>query len=619
MLHSSHAGKKFFHLSFALAIFATTVLVISLFYLKITVHGKFPPKTFVAGVDISNKDIDEAAILLEKSGTKFANAKIALTFKGKTYQLPVKEVHPQLFIPQTLSTIKETDGRDFGIFDLFIPRKYEEKNSAIVASIDEEKTWINIDSHFGLTGLEPKSANFKIKSDGTLEITPENDGVVVDRIELIKTIKSRISSLDNSPIEIKGINAKPLVSSSTLETQKEEIYNKLKYSVTLEDPIYSDDWHIKLKDHLDWVSFSTGENYCLPLIGGTIKDCNQSTQDKIHIQIKPEPFNSFIDDELSKWLDKPAQDVEIRELEANRATITGHGNDGYKIQRESLRGALELAIDNSVSKVKIPIIALPPKITIADALKEKGIKEKVAAGHTSYYGSPKDRVFNIKVAAAKLDGTLIAPGETFSFNGILGPVNGATGYRKELVIKKEGTVPDYGGGVCQVSTTVYRAALFAGLPIVERNEHSYAVSYYSQILGHGLDATIYIGGPNLRFTNDTGHYLAMQAYVDPDYELYIVLYGTSDGRSVEMEGPYISNHRKPPATIYEETTALAPGQTKESEHAHAGFNVLWYRYLTDKNGITKTEEITTNYRAMPAKILVGASASEEGELSPPAP
>jgi vancomycin resistance protein YoaR len=175
----------------------------------------------------------------------------------------------------------------------------------------------------------------------------------------------------------------------------------------------------------------------------------------------------------------------------------------------------------------------------------------------------------------------------------------------ELVIKPEGTIPEYGGGICQVSTTVYRAAVFAGLPIVERHPHSYAVTYYSQILGHGLDATIYLGGADLRFTNDTGNSMLMQAYVKDDYELYIVIYGTNDGRVVEMDGPYISNHHGAGPTVYVDSPNLKKGTQKQTEKAHGGFDALWYRNITLKNGEKIKEEIKSAYKAMPAKILTG--------------
>ena len=198
----------------------------------------------------------------------------------------------------------------------------------------------------------------------------------------------------------------------------------------------------------------------------------------------------------------------------------------------------------------------------------------------------------------------------FSFNQNLGAVDGRNGYKKELVIKKEGTIPEYGGGICQVSTTMFRSVLFGGLPVVERNEHSYAVRYYSQVLGDGLDATIYLGGADLKFENNTEQHILIQTFTESDYELYIVFYGTPDGRDVELEGPYLSNYHYPGPTVYIDTDKIAEGQTKQVEKPHTGFNVLWYRHLTDKDGNKTSEPVETRYRAIPAKIWVGVNDNE---------
>lgn len=325
----------------------------------------------------------------------------------------------------------------------------------------------------------------------------------------------------------------------------------------------------------------------------------------MEIKIKKEPFEKYIDEEISPWLDKPTTGVSIFRDEEERLVIEGDGHNGIKIERDRLRKYVEKAVKHMVKEVPVPTIETVPEVQISLGLQQLGIKQRLSVGHTSFYGSPKNRVHNIKTATQNFNGTLIAPGETFSFNKKLGIVDETTGYKEELVIKPEGTIPEYGGGICQVSTTLYRAALFSGINITERNQHSYAVSYYSQIMGHGLDATIYIGGADLKITNDTGHHLLVQAYVKSDYELYFILYGTSDGRSVEMDGPYLSNYKNPGPTIYEETTDLKPGATKRAEKAHKGFEALWYRTVKGADGKENKETIHTKYKAIPEKIMVG--------------
>lgn len=133
-----------------------------------------------------------------------------------------------------------------------------------------------------------------------------------------------------------------------------------------------------------------------------------------------------------------------------------------------------------------------------------------------------------------MTGVIVEPGETFSFNKYLGEVDGEHGFLPELVIKKSGTVPEFGGGLCQVSSTAFRAAMDAGLPITERRNHAYAVQYYAP---QGTDATIYPGVVDLKFTNDTPGSILVWPYEKDANTLIFDFYGTKDGRQVILEKP----------------------------------------------------------------------------------
>jgi len=236
-------------------------------------------------------------------------------------------------------------------------------------------------------------------------------------------------------------------------------------------------------------------------------------------------------------------------------------------------------------------------------LAAQGVKELIGTGHTAFAGSPNNRIHNIKTGIDKFNGLTIKPGETFSFNDNLGVVDDTTGYKLELVIKAEGTIPEYGGGICQVSSTAFKAALWSGLPIVERSNHSYAVSYYAQIDGYGLDSTIYPGVKDLRFTNDTPGTIVIQSYL-VGTDAYFKFYGTSDGRTVKMEGPIQSNYKPGGGTVLVPSKTLAPGAKKQVESSHPGFDILWTRTVI-KNGQEIKDKIISNYRATSNRILVG--------------
>ncbi len=563
---------------------ATAGIVFLLAYQK-TFHLTYPPKTFVSGLDISTLKTSEAKELLENQIKIFSENKIKFSFNDKVIEEKISNLEIDFLIEETLSTISLQDlSHDF--FKQLITKSIE-TNTSILININEEALNAFLLESFDISDISAKNANFKIGEKKNLEIIEETAGFKINIEELKISLLEDLKLLKNNSYEIELEEDLPNIKKEDLEELLPEMKSKLENKITLIDPVFSDNWTIRLIDYPDFIIFNEEENI-------------------IKIDINKEALDLFIDDKISKWLDRPAEDVIIEKDENEKIQIIGKGTDGTIIKRELFAEMIKNASNAKQNSVLIPIEPLTPKITVAEELTALGIKERLGVGHTSYYGSPANRVHNIKVGAERFNGTLIAPDEIFSFNTTLGPVNASTGYRKELVIKKEGTIPEFGGGLCQLSTTVYRAILFSGLPITDRRPHTYAVSYYSQIMGHGLDATIYLGGQDLKFKNNTGHHILLQAYVDGNYELYVTFYGTSDGRSVEMEGPYLSNYTSPGATEYITTNTLPAGQTKQVEKRHTGFTALWYRHLTDANGNTEKETIRSVYRAVPAKILVGA-------------
>ena len=473
------------------------------------------------------------------------------------------------------------------------------KEVPILVNIDDSKLE-NILSQLDYQEKLTKNANFLI-NNYRLEITPEVDGFIFDKEEMKKELTESFLG-GNSEFQVVLSKVSPHITQETLNEQYDYFQTLLNKNLTLVDPVYADNWDVKLINYPNWVIFDNNQEF----FSG-----NSEKNNSIQLKINTEAFNEFVDAEISQWLDKPANPLKISLDEEGNIISEGEGNTGYRIKRDDFTSRLlEVVLSEDQSELTIPVEYLESNLEIQQEVQDMGIKDVLSIGHTSYYGSTSNRIHNIKVGAERFKGVLLEPGEEFSFNTILGPVNGATGYRKELVIKPEGTIPEYGGGLCQVSTTTYRAALLAGLDITNRREHSYAVSYYSQILGHGLDATIYLGGQDFEFINNTEAPIYIHTFVENDYELYFIFLGTSDGRSVELEGPVISGYRSPGPTQYIETDTLKEGETKQVEKSHNGFSVLWKRHITDADGNVTTEDITTNYKAVPSKILVGTGSNE---------
>lgn len=450
----------------------------------------------------------------------------------------------------------------------------------------------------------PQARNAYFALDGKKrKITEAQSGVTPNLEPLVYEIKQQLVFLEHQPLVVEFRESPPTLFAADLQKYETTILNNFPKRLTL---VYEKQkWEANFEKHPDWIVFDK-KPYAVA-----------ADQLPFSLQWEPVAFSKFLQQYVSVQLEQTPENVKIFKDANGEIQFDGRAVDGRAIERERLLVLANSAITDLKVEVEIPLEVVPPKVEVAEDLQKIGIHELIGVGHTRFEGSPVNRKHNIGVGIARFNGVVIAPGEIFSFGKILGPVDGSTGYKKELVIKPEGTIPEYGGGICQVSSTIYRAAIFTGLSIVERSPHSYAVTYYSQIGGHGLDATVYPPARDLKFTNDTPGAILVQSYVD-GVDAYFKFYGTHDGRKVAMEGPFISNRISAPAEpLLVPDAKLKAGEKKQVEKAHGGFTALWYRNIT-QSGVTKKEEIISRYRAVPNKFLVGGEATPTGESKGPA-
>lgn len=314
---------------------------------------------------------------------------------------------------------------------------------------------------------------------------------------------------------------------------------------------------------------------------------------------------------ISEKIEKKPVDA-VFKFENNRVTTFKPSSLGQTVNTESLENiinskALTVMSSNKpqVLIIPIPIKIIEPKIT-TDKANNLGIKELIGEGHSLFYHSIPSRIYNINLAQGRINGVLVAPGEVFSFDKTLGDISAFTGYKQAYVIQGGKTVLGDGGGVCQVSTTFFRALLNAGLPILERNAHAYRVGYYEQDSPPGIDATIYVPTVDLKFKNDTENYILIQSEIDlNNLSLSFYLYGTNDGRKVTMTKPVVTNVRPAPEPIYQDDPTLPKGEVKQTDFAAAGANVYFTRTVTKDNKEIINDKFVSIYRPWQAVYLRG--------------
>jgi vancomycin resistance protein YoaR len=244
-----------------------------------------------------------------------------------------------------------------------------------------------------------------------------------------------------------------------------------------------------------------------------------------------------------------------------------------------------------------------PRVTDNATAAELGITELVNSETSYFYGSSAPRIQNIQTAASRFHGLLVAPGETFSMAQALGDVSLDNGYEEALIIFGDRTIKGVGGGVCQVSTTLFRNVFFAGFPIVERHPHAYRVYYYELTAGNshdaslaGLDATVFVPLVDFTFVNDTASWLLMETYVNPaGSALTWKFYSTSDGRRVEWSSTGLQNRVEAPPPLYQENPDLEKGEIRQVDWAVEGADVTVHRSVLKGDTTYLEDQFITHY------------------------
>ncbi len=320
---------------------------------------------------------------------------------------------------------------------------------------------------------------------------------------------------------------------------------------------------------------------------------------------------------LAQLVDTGTAEPRLR-FEDGELRIVEEGQPGWRLrQEEAAEQIANLLLSPSpiTRTITLPVEELKPRIT-AENLDSLGIKELVGEGKSSFVGSAEYRITNIIAGARRMDGVLIAPGEEFSFNRQLGEVNAENGFVEGYAIIGNRTQLEWGGGVCQDSTTVFRAAFWAGLPITERHAHAFYISWYDRFGlgpngdGQGLDASIYTGVADLKFINDTGNWLLMQADVDLAAQVLTVsLYGTKPNREVRLEGPFISNEVRAPAEpVYVDDPSLPRGTVRQSDTARNGRDITIERVILQDGVEISRDRFLTRFRAWPNIFVRGTGS-----------
>jgi vancomycin resistance protein YoaR len=320
------------------------------------------------------------------------------------------------------------------------------------------------------------------------------------------------------------------------------------------------------------------------------------------VVLKQVALRQFLQEQAPRLARGPANarfifNDETRKLEVIQPAVIGRELD--------VQASLQTINDKLVQgehNIPLTLIYTPPAVGNDATAEQLGITEQVVSYSSYFRGSSASRIQNIETAAARFHGLLIPPGATFSMADAMGDVSLDSGYAEALIIYGGRTIKGVGGGVCQVSTTLFRSVFFAGFPVVERYPHAYRVGYYEQTPNGydaslaGLDATVFVPVVDFKFVNDTPYWLLMETYVNPKAgRLTWKFYSTKDGRNVEWNTSGPQNIVSPPPPKYEENPDLGQGEIKQVDWAAEGADVLVTRTVYRDGQVLFSDQFATHY------------------------
>ena len=446
---------------------------------------------------------------------------------------------------------------------------------------------------------EPREATIRYQ-EGRLVITDAEEGKTVD-LDASAAAINRELALGNHTVPLAVKSTRPAISEEDLGAVK------IVAQTIIGEPIDmrhgGDTWTLSRARLGDMLVFSRVE------IDG---------RPSIVAGLDQEALTEFVEG-IARQVDKRARDARFRFADG-KLSLSEPEIDGLTVNVEETVELINAMVTTSRRQAALPVTIEKARVKASD-LDNIVIKDLLTSASTSYAGAIPQKAHNIQLATGRLNGVVVPPGEVFSMNASLGPATLASGFQVGYGITLSGsnmaTVPSVAGGICQVATTLYHAAFWAGLKIEQRLPHMYWIPRYGQPPKgmKGLDATVDDPWVDLKFRNNTGNWIAIQGYTS-DSSVYFSIYGINPGWKVTAEGPFISNVVQPDTTIVEQVDSSLPeGKSLWIEQAEPGFDSTIIRHVHDKDG-SEIDRYVVNSHYRPSRNVVLVSPKRQAAPTP---
>lgn len=569
----------------------TLLLVAVVIGFNISFAGKIYPGVTVASVDLSGMEPAQAAALLEKELAFPKQGKILFRDGEKIWLSSPAQVGFYLD-PQTTSAAAYQYGRNGGpttrLFDQF-KSWYLGTSLPPMYVFDQSIAQLYLQSIAVQTDSEMVEASLGVEGVDVI-VRPGQTGRHLNIPATLEDLRIQLGSMHDSEIELIINEDPPVILNVEEQAQiaRQILSEPLKLTVPGSQEGDPGPWTFEPDALAQMI---------------TIERIKDPEGERYQVGLQTAGLNSFLEGiapqlGLGRHNARLIFNDETRQLEVIEPAVVGRSLN--------VAGSIE-AINQKLlagdHKIALDLEHIEPEVGDDATAEQLGITELVSS-HTSYfYGSSAARIQNITTSAGQYHGVLVPPGATFSMGAALGDVSLDNGYAEALIIFGNRTIQGVGGGVCQVSTTLFRTVFFGGYPVTERYPHAYRVGYYElkadggyNTSMAGLDATVYTPLVDFKFTNDSSSWLLMETYVNQAARaLTWKFYSTSDGRTVEWHTTGLQNKVDPPDPLYEENPELAKGKIVQVDWAVEGADVTITRSVNRDNKTLFEDAYTTHY------------------------
>lgn len=568
----------------AILILATLLLFTSLFLITFFVltQKRIFPNISVAEYYLGCKDEHNASQELEKYFQEKKQEKLIFSYQNNTYQIPTNAIELNYLPDESVEKAFQITRNQDWFKNLKI--KFQALKNGFNLKPEfkyNQQKWEQKTASFSAELTNPPIPPSLKLENNQIQVDKGREGQEIEKEKLTKNMERNLAEFADKEINIP-------IKTVKLDLSEEQIENTVKRADQLvgkkiELKINGDTWILEDKDLINFISFKN-----------SYKDEKiASWSAELANAIKTEPQNALFRFENNKVIEfKPAKKGRTLKKAETVSLI-----------KQALQG-LEQE-QNQIAQITLPINYTEPEIQNSQ-VNDLGIHEQIGKGESYFRGSVASRIFNLDLASGRLNGILVPPGEEFSFNKNLGEISQQTGYKQAYVIKEGKTVLGDGGGVCQVSTTLFRAAINAGLEVTERHAHAYRVHYYEQNSPLGQDATVYSPSVDFRFKNNTPKHILIQREIDKsNYYLSFQIYGSDDGRDISVSDTRVWDKAPAPPPRYQETPTLPKEEIRQIDWASPGAKASFDYKVTLNDQVLQEKTFYSSYQPWQAVYLKG--------------